>query len=44
MPVRSIDGKPIGDGAPGPVTRRLKEMYWALGDDPAFSTPVRYDA
>ena len=44
MPVRSIDGKPIGDGAPGSVTRRLKEMYWALGDDPAFSSPVRYDA
>ncbi len=44
MPVRSIDGKPIGDAAPGPVTRRLSEMFWALNDDPNYSTPVRYDA
>src|SRR5262245_25424263 len=42
MPVRAIDGRPIGDGAPGPVTVRMKEMYWKLHDDPAFATPVRY--
>ncbi len=27
MPVVAIDGKPIGGGAPGPVTRRLREEY-----------------
>lgn len=27
MPVVSIDGKPVGDGRPGPVTRRLRELY-----------------
>lgn len=43
MPVRSVDGKPIGDGAPGPVTARIKEMYWKLHEDPAYSTPVRYE-
>ena len=43
MPVRTIDGRPIGDGAPGPVTVRLKEMYWKLHDDPAYATPVRYE-
>ena len=43
MPVRSIDGRPVGDGAPGPVTVRLKEMYWKLHDDPAYATPVRYE-
>lgn len=43
MPVRSIDGAKVGDGAPGPVTRRLTEMYWALHEDPAYSTPVRYE-
>ena len=42
MPVRSIDGSPVGDGASGPVTVRLKEMYWKLHDDPAYTTPVRY--
>ncbi len=43
MPVNRIDGKPIGDGQPGPVTQRMKEMYMALHDDPAYTTPVDYD-
>jgi len=43
MPVRSIDKEPVGDGAPGPVTTRIKEMYWKLHEDPAYSTPVRYE-
>ena len=42
MPVRSIDGKPVGDGQPGPVTRRLTELYWALHDDERYTTAVRY--
>jgi D-alanine transaminase len=28
-PVVEIDGRPIGDGKPGPVTRRLREIYIA---------------
>ena len=27
VPVTAIDGPPVGDGAPGPVTRRLQEAY-----------------
>ena len=27
MPVSQIDGQPIGDGLPGPITRRLMELY-----------------
>jgi D-alanine transaminase len=27
MPIISVDGKAIGDGAPGPVTRRLQEEF-----------------
>jgi len=27
VPVVKIDGKPVGDGKPGPVTRRLQEWY-----------------
>ena len=27
MPVVSIDGDPVGDGRPGPVTRRLQEAH-----------------
>jgi branched-chain amino acid aminotransferase len=43
MPVRSVDGASVGDGAPGPVTKRIKEMYWQLHDDPIYCTPVRYE-
>lgn len=44
MPVRSIDGETVGEGAPGPVTTRLQTLYWALHDDPDYSTPVDYGA
>jgi len=27
LPVVAIDGRPIGDGKPGPVTTRLRELY-----------------
>ncbi len=27
LPVVAIDGRPIGDGAPGPVTKRMRELY-----------------
>lgn len=27
MPVVQVDGRPIADGRPGPVTRRLQELY-----------------
>lgn len=27
--VVSIDGKPVGDGRPGPISRRLGELLWA---------------
>jgi branched-chain amino acid aminotransferase len=43
IPVTKVDGEPIGDGAPGPVTLRLREAYWELHGDPRFATPVRYD-
>ena len=27
MPVVQVDGKPVGDGKPGPITRKLQEAY-----------------
>jgi branched-chain amino acid aminotransferase len=30
MPVTTVDGRPIGDGKPGPVTRRLTDAFHAL--------------
>jgi branched-chain amino acid aminotransferase len=29
-PLTRLDGQPVGDGRPGPVTRRLRQMYSAL--------------
>lgn len=33
-PVVSIDGKPVGDGRPGPLTRALQRLYAAHADVP----------
>jgi branched-chain amino acid aminotransferase len=43
IPVTTVDGEPVGDGAPGPLTLRLREAYWNLHEDPRFATPIRYD-
>ena len=43
MPVTVIDGKPVGTGAPGPLTRQLKDRYWASHQDSRYSTPVKYE-
>jgi len=29
-PIRSVDGKPVGAGKPGPVTARLQELFFGL--------------
>jgi branched-chain amino acid aminotransferase len=40
MPITSLDGEPVGRGGLGPVTRRLRELYWAAHEDPRYLTPV----
>jgi D-alanine transaminase len=35
MPVVSIDGHAVGDGRPGPHTRRLRELYLAMARESA---------
>lgn len=35
MPVIAIDGKPVGDGRPGPQTLRLRQLYLQLAGAPA---------
>jgi branched-chain amino acid aminotransferase len=42
MPVTVVDGVPVGAGTPGPLTRKLRDLYWASHQDPRYSTPVRY--
>jgi branched-chain amino acid aminotransferase len=38
-PVRTVDGKPVGTGKPGPVTHRMQELFFGLFDG---RTPDRY--
>tara|TARA_R110002167_G_scaffold59492_6_gene168533 strand:- start:288 stop:1211 length:924 start_codon:yes stop_codon:yes gene_type:complete len=42
MPVSHLDGKPLGDGTPGPLSMRLRQLYWEAHADPRYATPVRY--
>ncbi len=37
LPVVSIDGRPIADGMPGPITRRLRELYLQMASGPAMA-------
>ena len=38
-PIRSVDGRPVGAGKPGPVTRRMQELFFGLFEG---STPDRH--
>lgn len=39
-PVTHLDGQPIGDGRPGPVTRKVQRLYYeAMGADVAKAAP-----
>jgi branched-chain amino acid aminotransferase len=29
-PIRSVDGKPVGAGKPGPVTHRMQDLFFGL--------------
>ncbi|MBN8726538.1 MAG: branched-chain amino acid transaminase [Xanthomonadales bacterium] len=31
-PIRSVDGKPVGSGQPGPLTRRMQALFFGLFD------------
>lgn len=38
-PIRSVDGRQVGTGKPGPMTRRIQELFFGLFDG---STPDTY--
>lgn len=42
MPVTRIDDRTVADSRPGPMTTRLKQLYWEKHNDPDWSTPVYY--
>ena len=35
MPIVAIDGRAVGNGKPGALTRRLRQLYLALAGAPA---------
>lgn len=37
LPIVSIDGRPVADGKPGPITTRLRELYLAMASAPAMA-------
>ncbi len=39
-PIRSVDGRQVGAGKPGPVTQRMQEMFFGLFSG---TTPDKYD-
>jgi len=38
-PIRSVDGRPVGTGKPGPLTQRMQELFFGLFDG---RTPDKY--
>lgn len=44
VPVSMLDGRPVGEGRPGPVTRALHDLYWRRHDEGWHATPVDYEA
>ena len=42
MPITTLDGRPVGGGQVGPVTRAIWDDYWRLHYDPAYSFAIEY--
>jgi branched-chain amino acid aminotransferase len=34
-PINTLDGEPLGDGTPGPITVAIRDRFWALMDEPS---------
>ena len=44
MPIRRIEDRPLSNGAPGPVTTRIRDAYWKKHEEGWHATPVDYGA
>ena len=40
MPVTTVDGKALGNGKPGPISWRLRELYWEKREAGWLGTPI----
>ena len=43
LAVTRVDGKEVGPGSVGNITRQLAGVYWEWHKDPAFSSPINFD-
>ena len=44
MPISKIDGKDVGNGGIGPITKTLQNAYWALHEHPDYSIDIDYSS
>ena len=44
MPVARIDERILGNGRPGPLTMRIRELYWRKHEQGWHATPVDFDS
>ena len=42
MPITSLDGKNVGDGRVGPITKRIWDDYWSMHWDSKYTIKVEY--
>ncbi|MBT7667363.1 MAG: hypothetical protein HN608_20805, partial [Rhodospirillaceae bacterium] len=42
MPVSRLDNVTVGDGSPGPLALRLRQMYWDAHESGKYVTPIDY--
>ena len=43
MPIARVDDHTLSHGRPGPLSTRLRNLYWAKHEQGWHATPVRYD-
>lgn len=43
MPVTRVDGRVYGNGRPGPLTTRIRDLYWRKHEAGWHATPVDYE-
>jgi branched-chain amino acid aminotransferase len=44
MPISRVDGRILGNDRPGPLTGRIRDLYWRWHEDGRHATAVDYDA
>jgi branched-chain amino acid aminotransferase len=43
MPASRVNGRILSNDRPGPVSVRIRQLYWDLHRDPRHRTPLNFD-